>query len=161
MRPASRNPVQSASDSIDMANDRLPVPACRCGRRESIPMSARVVRQGMRHTAVAASLVVAASLIAIADQAPPQDQRPTFRTEANYIRVDVYATTRDGTPINDLRREEFRLVEDRVPQAIDQFSPIAIRSGGSPSLRSDPRSPEESRQAATESRARVFVLFLD
>lgn len=76
-------------------------------------MPERVVRH-MRHVAVAASLVVGDSPIAIADQAPPQDQRPTFRTEANYVRVDVYATTRDGTTINDLRREEFRLLEDRA-----------------------------------------------
>jgi len=97
-----------------------------------------------------------------AQQSSAQDQpRPTFRTEANYIRVDVYATTRDGMPVTDLRREDFELLEDRAPQTIDQFSPIEIRTGNNPSTRSDPRTPEDSRQAAAEPRARVFVLFLD
>ncbi|HEY7186728.1 MAG TPA: VWA domain-containing protein [Vicinamibacterales bacterium] len=91
-----------------------------------------------------------------------QDQpRPTFHTEANYIRVDVYATTADGTPVGDLRREDFELSEDRIRQTIEQFTPVVIRAGAVAATRSDPRSPEESRQAATDSRARVFVLFLD
>ncbi len=95
-------------------------------------------------------------------QSAPQDQpRPTFRTEANYVRVDVYATSSNGTPILDLRREEFRLLEDRTLQTIEQFAPVVIRAAGIPSTRTDPRSPEASRQAATEPRARVFVLFLD
>jgi hypothetical protein len=41
----------------------------------------------------------------------------------------VYATTRDGTLVDDLRRDEFRLFEDRAPQKIDQFSLVVIRSG--------------------------------
>jgi VWFA-related protein len=105
---------------------------------------------------------IAYAIAIVAQQAPPQDQpRPTFRTEANYIRVDVYATTRDGTAIGDLRREEFRVLEDGVPQNIDLFSPIVIQAGGAPTARTDPRSPEESRQAAAEPGARVFVIFLD
>lgn len=72
-----------------------------------------------------------------AQQSTAQDQpRPTFRTEANYIRVDVYATARDGMPVTDLRREDFELLEDRVPQAIDQFFPIEIRTANAPVTRS-------------------------
>jgi VWFA-related protein len=97
-----------------------------------------------------------------AQQSAAQDQpRPTFRTEANYIRVDVYATTRDGAPVRDLRREDFDLLEDRVPQTIDQFSPIEIRTGNVVPTRSDPRTAADGKQAATEPRARIFVLFLD
>ena len=103
-----------------------------------------------------------AAVAGLAGQAPPQEPpRPSFRTEANYIRVDAYATTRDGIAVADLRRDEFQLLEDRVPQAIDQFARVAIGSGATPPLRSDPRTPEEGRQAATDTRARVFVLFLD
>ena len=111
---------------------------------------------------IAAGLLGVATAVALAGQAPPQDQpRPAFRTEANYVRVDVYATGRDGAPIGDLRREEFQLLEDRVPQAIDQFSSVVIRAGGAPTPRPDPRTVEEGRQAATDARARVFILFLD
>jgi VWFA-related protein len=109
-------------------------------------------------SAVAIAWALAGAPLPIASQDQP---RPTFRTEANYVRVDVYATTRDGVPIDDLRRDEFELLEDRVPQTIDQFATVRIRGGGAPTARSDPRTPEESRQAATDSRARVFILFLD
>ena len=115
-----------------------------------------------RHSRVIAAGLVCAAAGGLAGQVPPPDQRgPAFRTEANYVRVDVYATGRDGTPVGDLRRDEFALLEDRVPQTIDQFSSVVIRAGGAPTARPDPRTLEESRQAATDARARVFILFLD
>jgi len=110
---------------------------------------------------IAAGLVCVGAA-GLAGQAPSQDQpRPSFRTEANYVRVDVYATGRDGAPVGDLRREEFQLLEDRVPQTIDQFSSVVIRAGGPATARPDPRTVEEGKQAATDARARVFIVFLD
>jgi VWFA-related protein len=115
-----------------------------------------------RQLASAAAIVIASGIASVPTRIASQDQpRPTFRTEANYVRVDVYATTKDGVPIEDLRRDEFELLEDRVPQTIDQFATVRIRGGGPPTARSDPRTPEESRQAAADARARVFILFLD
>jgi VWFA-related protein len=109
-----------------------------------------------------AAIVIASAIVSDPTRIASQDQpRPTFRTEANYVRVDVYATTKGGAPIDDLRRDEFELLEDRVPQTIDQFATVRIRAGGPPTARLDPRTREESRQAATDSRARVFILFLD
>ena len=35
------------------------------------------------------------------------------------MRADVYATSKDGVRIDDLRRDEFELLEDRVPQTTD------------------------------------------
>jgi VWFA-related protein len=111
---------------------------------------------------IAAALVGVATVAGLFGQSASQDQsRPAFRTEANYVRVDVYATGRDGAPIGDLRRDEFQLLEDRVPQAIDQFSSVVIRAGGPATARPDPRTLEEGRQAVTDGRARVFILFLD
>jgi VWFA-related protein len=111
---------------------------------------------------------IAVGLLSLVPAAHPGGQsasqvplQPAFRTEANYVRVDVYATTREGAAIGDLRRDEFQLLEDRVPQAIDQFAPVVIRTAGAPAVRPDPRTPEENRQAVTDARARVFVLFLD
>jgi len=126
-------------------------------------MSTRALGGHLRQTAlVAVCALLLGGPLMTAQQSTAQDQpRSTFRTEANYIRVDVYATTRDGMPVTDLRREDFELLEDRAPQTIDQFSPIEIRTGNLLQTRSDPRTPEDSRQAATEPRARVFVLFLD
>ena len=50
-------------------------------------------------------------------QAPPQ----TFRTTTRLIEVSVVVTDRDGNPVSDLRREDFTLTEDRVPQPISIF----------------------------------------
>lgn len=91
-----------------------------------------------------------------------QDQiaRPTFRTGANYVRVDVYPT-RNGTPVTDLQRDDFEILEDKVPQTIEQFEHVVIRSAGPQDTRREPNTIAESRQATLDPRARVFVLFLD
>src|SRR5471030_2624614 len=88
------------------------------------------------------------TLSAAQDQAP----RPAFHTEANYVRVDVYPT-RDGTPIADLRQEDFEILEDKVPQPIDQFEHVIIRGGGPQETRREPNTVAESRQMLEDSRA--------
>ena len=75
---------------------------------------------GRRQFASAAAIAIASAIAGAPIRSASQDQpRPTFRTEANYVRVDAYATTKDGVPIDDLRRDEFELLEDRVPQTTD------------------------------------------
>ena len=86
--------------------------------------------------------------------------QPTFRTEANYVRVDVYPT-RDGVPVTDLRREDFEVAEDSVAQKIEQFERVLIRAATGQEGRREPNTVEESRLAVQDPRARVFVLFLD
>lgn len=105
----------------------------------------------------AIALGATAAVLAAAQDQPPQ---PTFRTEANYVRVDVYPTI-DGAPVTDLRAEDFEIVEDRVLQKVEQFERILIRSGDGSEGRREPNTVEESRRAIQDSRARVFVLFLD
>ena len=90
-------------------------------------------------------------------QAAPQ---PTFRTEANYVRVDVYATA-DGVPVADLVREDFEVLEDGATQRIDAFERVLIRGGAPQETRREPTTVAESRAMVETSRARVFVLFLD
>jgi VWFA-related protein len=86
--------------------------------------------------------------------------QPTFRTEANYVRVDVYPT-KDGAPLADLRQEEFEILEGGVPQTIEQFERVVVRAAGPQETRVEPSSVAESRSMAESSRARLFVLFLD
>ena len=91
---------------------------------------------------------------------PPAAPQPTFRTEANYVRVDVYPT-RDGAPVTDLSQEEFEVVENGVPQKIEQFEHVVIRAAGAQETRVEPNTVAESRAMAENPRARLFVLFLD
>ncbi len=98
---------------------------------------------------------VATAAVLAQTPAPPQ---PTFRTEANYVRVDVYPT-RDGAPVADLTRDDIEILDNGQPQAIDRFEHIQIRAAG-PS-RVEPGTVAESRSMLENPRARVFVLFLD
>ena len=109
---------------------------------------------------VAMSLAGAAAAMAVVfaqDQLP----QPTFRTEANYVRVDVFPTTKDGAAVTDLTAADFELVEDKTPQKIDQFERVVIRTAGSGEGRPEPNTVAESQRAIQDPRARVFVLFLD
>ena len=85
---------------------------------------------------------------------------PTFRTGANYVRVDMYAM-RDGQVVDDLRLEEIELLEDGAPQKIEAFEPVVVRPAGPDATRVEPNTVADSRQMAADPRARVFVMFLD
>src|SRR5262245_63628261 len=107
-------------------------------------------------------LIVAALAVQQANppQPPPEPPpQPTFRTEANYVRVDVYPT-RDGAPVADLRQTDFEVLEDRVTQKIEQFEHVVIRGNLPQDMRAEPNTVEAGRQAAQNPRARVFVVFL-
>ena len=98
-----------------------------------------------------------------APPAPPaQDQpaRPTFRLGASYVRVDVYPT-RNGEPVPDLERGDLELLEDGVPQRIEQFERISLQNTIDRASRRDPNTVAESREQAGDPRRRVFVVFLD
>jgi VWFA-related protein len=117
----------------------------------------------LRLTAAIALGATAAVLAAGQDQPPPQQApqpTPTFRTEANYVRVDVYPTM-DGAPVMDLRQDDFEVSEDRVLQKVEQFEHVVISGGAGLAGRPEPNTVEESRRAVQDPRARVFVLFLD
>src|SRR5258705_1292305 len=88
------------------------------------------------------------------DQAPPR-----FRTEANYVRVDMYPT-RDGIPVADLRQDDVELLENGIPQQIEQFEHVVIRRGEAPATRPESNTVAAARQVPGEPRARLVVLFL-
>ncbi len=92
-------------------------------------------------------------------QAPQPEPRP-FQTEVNYVRVDMYPTV-NGKPLAGLAVEDVELLEDGVPQKIEQFEHVSITGPRSQTTRPDPSSMNDMRRAAQDPRARVFVLFLD
>ncbi len=87
-------------------------------------------------------------------------QTPRFRTETNFVRVDVYAT-RDGVPVRDLTRDDFAVLENNVPQRVETFEHVDIRGWTPQEQRREPESAAEGRAMAEDPRARVFVVFLD
>lgn len=109
-----------------------------------------------------ALLAVAVSLSAQKPVSPSgQDpQRPVFRAEANFIRVDVFPT-RDGVPVKDLTADDFEVLEDGVLQKLETFEFVQVRSSLAQPERAEPGTIAESRGMMKDPRARVFVLFLD
>ncbi|HEY9466159.1 MAG TPA: VWA domain-containing protein [Vicinamibacterales bacterium] len=106
------------------------------------------------------SFLIVLALAAVSLSAQNRQNQPTFRSGAAYIRVDMYAT-RDGKPIEDIQENEVEVLEDGVPQKIEAFEHVRVRTGIPQELRVEPKGVEESRQMAADPRARVFVIFLD
>lgn len=117
----------------------------------------------IRLAAAALSLALTATALLIAAQQAPAvaPRQPTFRSEANYIRVDAFIATRDGVAIEDLTLADFELLEDGVLQKIEAFEHVRIQPAGPQVARIEPNSQQTGHQMAAEPRARVFVLFLD
>jgi VWFA-related protein len=109
---------------------------------------------------VAIAAAIAAACAHAAFLHSQEQPRPTFKTEANYVRVDVFPT-RDGVPVDDLSAEDFEVFEDKVPQKIDAFQHIVVRGNAAQDARREPHTVAESRAMLEDPNARVFVIFLD
>jgi VWFA-related protein len=88
------------------------------------------------------------------------DAAATFRTGANYVRADVYAT-QNGNPVTDLRQDEFSVLEDGKRQQVGRFEFINIRDGALAPFFLEPATVSAARRPNTDGRTRLFVLFLD
>ena len=97
-----------------------------------------------------------------AQQGQQAQQPPVFRAGANFVRVDAYPTA-GGKPVTDLKQEDFEVFEDGVLQTVQTFEHVVIQA---PTVLDRARAPEpntvaQSREMVAESKARLFVLFLD
>lgn len=92
---------------------------------------------------------------------PATPAQPTFRVEANFVRVDVYPTNARGEPITDLTADDFEVLEDNKPQKVTQFERVALSTTTAREERRDPVSADDGRRQAADPRRRVYVIFLD
>lgn len=104
------------------------------------------------------SIVLALTALAAAQQ-PPSDQRQTFRSRVTLIPVDIRVVDREGRPVTDLKREDFTIVEDGVPQRIAHFSFQQLAPGAKPV---DDELPvrRSSREELAPQAQRVFLLVM-
>ena len=77
------------------------------------------------------ALVVGTVALAMAaaspGQDPPRDQQPpAFKSGVTMVPLDVRVVDKDGRPITDLKQEEFRILENGVPQTIAHFIAQAL-----------------------------------
>ena len=119
----------------------------------------------MREQLRRVSVVILLGFVALTAQGQGQGQvadgdqirPPTFRTDVNYVRVDVFVT-RDGELVTDLRPEEFQILDEDVPQEIAQFEYVRIRGNVPQESLREPNTLAESREMLQDPRARVFTV---
>ncbi|MCM2255075.1 MAG: VWA domain-containing protein [Vicinamibacteria bacterium] len=107
-------------------------------------------------------LPLAAAALAAA-QAPSQAPVPTFKSEVNYIEVDVRVTDERGQFVRDLRPEDFQILEDGKPQAVAAFSfvdiPVEKTETGLPGIVNAP--PPDVRSNLRPFDGRIYVMVID
>jgi VWFA-related protein len=99
-----------------------------------------------------------------AEQPATPDQPATFRTGVDFIRVDVFATDRNGQPVKDLKETDFEVLEDGQAQKVEQFQYIQIDGPGSRVPDERPRAIRSVTDEETEAQrddVRLFAIFLD
>jgi VWFA-related protein len=96
-----------------------------------------------------------------AEPKPTQaQQRPVFRGGTHFVRVDAYPL-KDGKVVEDLKLEDFEVLEDGKPQQIESFDFVKFDTFTPESLRRDPVTKQEGFDLAADPRNRVFVIFVD
>jgi VWFA-related protein len=109
--------------------------------------------------AVVALLAVLAQSSQGTQPSPPSQQPPQFRGGTNLVRVDALAT-KNGVPVQDLKADDFEILEDGAPQRVASFEHIVIEPTPA-SARVDPASVSRAIQQAGDPHRRVFVIYLD
>lgn len=97
-----------------------------------------------------------------AEQAAQPDPQPVFRTGINFVRVDVIVTDRQGNPVDDLKLEDFEIVEDGRPQKAETFRLVKIDTLTQPGYTQRTiRTRNDEETAAQDENSRIFAFFLD
>jgi VWFA-related protein len=132
-------------------------------------------RPRLAYCVLAAALAAPLALAVKAQDAPaqqpapapaapaPADQTPIFRSDINFVRVDVIVTDRQGNPVHDLKQEDFEVTEDGNPQSIQTFKLINVSEDvgvGTDPPREVRNAIEEQMEAARDD-VRLFAIFLD
>ncbi len=79
--------------------------------------SARQVALG-----IVVALVCAGAIAQTAPDKQPQDQVPTYKVNVKLVNVFVTVLDQQGSPVGGLQKDNFKLLEDGIPQTISVFS---------------------------------------
>ena len=93
----------------------------------------------------------------------PEQPTPVFRSDINFVRVDVIVNDRQGNLVQDLKQEDFEVTEDGKPQSIQTFKLINVSEDagvGTDPPREIRNAIEEQTEAARDD-VRLFAIFLD
>lgn len=93
------------------------------------------------------TLVLLASLVAVAAAQQGEQQPPTFKSGVQLVEVDVRVFDRDGRFVTDLTRDDFELLENGTAQKIDAMYLVGAASSERAATPDTP-SPEPGMPAA-------------
>mgnify|MGYP006171010717 CR=1 FL=1 len=119
--------------------------------------------RGMQRIAGATALLLAA--VAAVSAGPEAQDQPTFRAGVTMVTTDVIVRDGDGQFVADLKREDFEVLEDGQPQAIESF--VLVHGGRSFDIVAPTApAPQEGiilpvSRPPTDEAGRVVLLFVD
>lgn len=89
--------------------------------------------------------------------------QPTFRVAINYVEVTARVVDSDGRFVPDLRREDFSVSEDGVPQTLADFRQVSFAEPEASATASTPysRADRDVQSNAQPFDGRVYVLVFD
>src|SRR5262245_15158705 len=88
-------------------------------------------------------------------------QRPVLRAGAHYVRVDAYPTGKDGRILEGLTKDDFEILEDGRPQAIERAEYITFDTWTPEGERKDPRTQQDAYDLAGDPTWRAFAIVID
>jgi len=94
-------------------------------------------------------------------QQPARPPAVTYDVDVPLVEVDAVVTDADGRVIRDLRREDFEVLEDGRPQAIDRVHFVEIPITSATGRPSAGPAPAEVRTNQQRFDGRLYVLLLD
>ena len=104
---------------------------------------------------------VGLALIGLISVPQAQQQPPTFRSRSTLVPLDVRVVDKKGKPVDDLKAEDFTVLENGVKQDIKHFLPIALTSVPTASARPTQVAFGQLEQAdLTPQTRRVFIIVL-
>lgn len=92
--------------------------------------------------------------------APPQPDRPVFRSGVQTIEVDVRVYDRDGRFVADLTKEDFEVLEDGIPQSIQSLFVVETAAAQNPAARVERPADEGGDRTTPVVSARQSWLFV-
>jgi VWFA-related protein len=118
----------------------------------------------MPRTILVVALVFLSALALPAQQPTGRADQPpiTFRVEVNYVEIDAIVTDAQGNLVRNLTKNDFEVLEEGTPQAIENFSlvDIPVERPDAPLFAPAPIEPDV-RSNRREFDGRIYVLILD
>src|SRR5947209_19308625 len=100
------------------------------------------------------------SLCAFGQDAPPADTGLVFKTTTSMVVLDVYVRDRSGKPVETLKKEDFRILENGKPQEVvsadfQRLTREAIKSDAPPAAPQPAPPPARANAIRVEAAGKV------